>query len=117
METLLDFSTLSIEEVTGWLKVVDDCVKAPPANPVSTDGKLLFTEEQWLAHQKEKRKQEGSSLSKDCHRQQRKKSSDGSTDGGSGGKEGGGGSRECKATRDDTCLNCGHRNQWAENYR
>jgi hypothetical protein len=50
METLLDFSTLSIEEVTGWLKAVDDCVKAPPANPVSTDGKLLFTEEQWLAH-------------------------------------------------------------------
>jgi hypothetical protein len=37
--------------------------EVPPANPVSVDGKLLFTEEQWLARQKEK--QEGSSSSKD----------------------------------------------------
>jgi hypothetical protein len=46
METLLDLLTLSIEEVTGRLKAVDDHEEAPPANPVSADDKLLFIEEQ-----------------------------------------------------------------------
>jgi hypothetical protein len=45
MGTLLDLSTLSIKEVMGRLKAVDDRVEAPPANPISVDGKLLFTEE------------------------------------------------------------------------
>jgi hypothetical protein len=63
METILDLSTLSIEEVTRRLKVVDDREEAPPANPLFVDGKLLFGEEQWLARQKEKK--EGSSSSKD----------------------------------------------------
>jgi hypothetical protein len=48
METLLDLSPLSVEEVTGRLKV-DDREEAPPTNPISADDKLLFTEEQWLA--------------------------------------------------------------------
>jgi hypothetical protein len=46
METLLEFLTLSIKEVMGRLKAVDDREEALPANPVSTDDKLLFTEEQ-----------------------------------------------------------------------
>jgi hypothetical protein len=43
IETLLDVSTLSLEEVTGCLKVVDD------DNGESSDaeGKLLLTEEEW----------------------------------------------------------------------
>jgi hypothetical protein len=45
METLLDLSTLSIEEVTGRLKAVDDREEEPPTNPISANGKLLFTEE------------------------------------------------------------------------
>jgi hypothetical protein len=49
METLLDLSTLSIEEVTGRIKAVNDREEAPLANPISIDGKLLFAEEQWLA--------------------------------------------------------------------
>jgi hypothetical protein len=65
MEILLNLLTLSIEEVTGRLKAVDDHEEAPPVNPVSINGKLLFTEEQWLARQKEKKKQAGSSSSKD----------------------------------------------------
>jgi hypothetical protein len=104
METLLDLSTLSIEEVTGRIKTVDDREEAPPTNPVSVDGKLLFSEEQWLACQK--KKQVGPSLSKDHRRQPRKKSTGG---GGSGAKGGGDGDGECGVTRDDTCLNCGHR--------
>jgi hypothetical protein len=46
MKTLIDLPTLSIEEVTRQLKAVDDREEAPHANPVSIDGKLLFTEEQ-----------------------------------------------------------------------
>jgi hypothetical protein len=46
METLLEFLTLSINEVMGRLKAVDDREEASPTNPVSADGKLLFTEEQ-----------------------------------------------------------------------
>jgi hypothetical protein len=46
MEILPDLSTLSIEEVTGRLKAVDDREEVPPENPISVDGKLLFTEEQ-----------------------------------------------------------------------
>jgi hypothetical protein len=107
METLLNLSTLSIEEVTGRLKAMDNRKEAPPANPVSnpvsTDSKLLITKEQWLARQKEK-KREGSSSSKDCRRKPHKKSSDGGINGGKGG---GGGGGECKVTHDDTCLNCG----------
>jgi hypothetical protein len=116
METLLDLSILSIEEVTRRLKAVDNHEEASPANPVSIDGKLLFTEEQWLTCQKEK-KQEGSPSSKDRHRQPRKKSSDDSTGGGGGGKGGCGGGGERKATRDNTCLNCGHRGHWARGCR
>jgi hypothetical protein len=108
IETLVDLLTLSIKEVTGRLKAVDDSEEVPPANPVSTDGKLLFTEEQRLARQKEKKKQEDSSSSKDHHQQPHKKCSDGSTGGGGGGKGGGGGGGERKVTHDDTCLNCGH---------
>jgi hypothetical protein len=39
METLLDLLTVSIEEVTGQLKAVNDRKEGPPANPVSVDGK------------------------------------------------------------------------------
>jgi hypothetical protein len=51
IEMLLDFSELSIEEVTGRLKAVDNREQLPPSEPVTIGGKLLFTEEQWLARQ------------------------------------------------------------------
>jgi hypothetical protein len=43
IETLLDLSTLSIEEVTGRLKAVDDREEVPPTNPILVDDKMLFT--------------------------------------------------------------------------
>jgi hypothetical protein len=98
--------------VTGRLKAIDNREEAPPANPVFIDGKLLFTEEQWLTRQKEKKKQEGSSSFKARRRQPRRKSSDNGTDGDGSGKGG-----ERKATRDDTCLNCGRRGHWARECR
>jgi hypothetical protein len=45
IKTLLDFSELSIEEVTGRLKAVDNCKQLPPSEPVTISGKVLFTEE------------------------------------------------------------------------
>jgi hypothetical protein len=107
METPLDLSTLSIEEVTYRLKAVDDRDEAPPTNSVTSDGKLLFTEEQWLARQKGK-KQKGSSSSKDRRQQpcRQDKSSGGRGDGrAGGGKAGAGGDEECKATHDEVCNN------------
>ncbi|XP_025813021.1 uncharacterized protein LOC112890328 [Panicum hallii] len=89
IETLLDLSTLSIEEVTERLKAVDDRDEGVAGDPVSIGGKLLFTEEQWLARQKErKKKQDGSSSSKDARQQPRKKG--GSGDKPSGDKPAGG---------------------------
>ena len=57
---LLDFSELSIEEVTGRLKAVDNREQLPPSELVTIGGKLLFTEEQWLARQRERKKGEAS---------------------------------------------------------
>jgi hypothetical protein len=49
IEILLDFSELSIEEMMGRLKAVDNHEQLPPSEPITIGGNLLFTEEQWLA--------------------------------------------------------------------
>ena len=49
IEMLLDFSELSIEEVMGRLKAIDNREQLSPSEPVTIGGKLLFIEEQWLA--------------------------------------------------------------------
>jgi uncharacterized membrane protein YgcG len=75
IETLLDVSTLSIEEVTGWLKAVeDDGVETSAA-----EGKLLLIEEEWVEKNKKK---EGDG-------------SRGRSNGGCGGRGCGGGGRGC----------------------
>ena len=45
IETLLDMSTLSIEDVTGRLKTIEDRAKATAHT--TAGGQLLLTEEQW----------------------------------------------------------------------
>jgi hypothetical protein len=50
METFLDLDSLSIEEVVGHLCIVEQC-KKPPATK-ENGGRLLLTEEEWLAHMK-----------------------------------------------------------------
>ena len=99
--------------MTGRLKAVDDREEAPPTEPVAIGGKLLYTEEQWLARQKEKKKGEGTSAPKERRRRPRQKDKAG---GGRGSKAGGGGG-ERKANRDDTCLNCGRTGHWAKDCR
>jgi hypothetical protein len=59
---LLDFSELSIEEVTSRLKAVNNREQLPSSKPVTIGGKLLFTEEQWLARQRERKKGGGLGL-------------------------------------------------------
>jgi hypothetical protein len=58
-ETLLGFEQLTIEDVTGRLKAVQDREQAPDSEQGAAGGKLLYTMEQWRAFDKE----EGSGLS------------------------------------------------------
>jgi proline dehydrogenase len=51
IESLLDLSTMSIEEVIGRLKVVDGDEPRPLSGPITVSGKLHLTQEQWEACQ------------------------------------------------------------------
>jgi hypothetical protein len=64
IESVLDTTNMSIEEITGRLRAVEgrgDEEEADP--PTGAGGKLLLTEEQWLARMKDKQPGEGSSKS------------------------------------------------------
>jgi hypothetical protein len=49
IESLLDLSTMSIEEAIGHLKVVDGDEPQPLSGPITVGGKLHLTREQWEA--------------------------------------------------------------------
>jgi hypothetical protein len=49
IKSLLDLSTMSIEEAIGRLKVVDSDGPHPLSRGISINGKLHFTHEQWEA--------------------------------------------------------------------
>ena len=46
IEQFLDFEALTLEEVTGRLKAVDNRKEQALTEPVAINGKLLYTEEQ-----------------------------------------------------------------------
>jgi hypothetical protein len=58
IETLLDVSTLSVEEITGHLMASEDDPEPQPS--VLAGGKLYPTEEQWLERYKQKEEGSGS---------------------------------------------------------
>jgi hypothetical protein len=63
MDTLLDLDSLSIEEAVDHMRAVEQHKKPTPAK--ETSGRLLLTEEEWMAHMKTK---DGSrSSSGTCH--------------------------------------------------
>lgn len=108
METLLDFTDLTIKDVTGRLKAIDDRDQPPPSESVTIGGKLLLAEDQWHARQRERKKREASgsaSTSLTGHKRQPRKDKGPREHGGADG----GALSERKATRDDTCLNAARR--------
>jgi hypothetical protein len=79
IESLLDLSTMSIEEAIGRLKVVDGDEPQPPSGPITVGGKLHLTQEQWEACQGDRKKGESppSTGSRKCgkrHKAQRRPS-------------------------------------------
>ena len=120
IETLLDFDALTIKDVTGQLKSVQDRELADDSESVNTGGKLLYTAEQWRAF--DKKKEEAAGPSKDRRRRPRggkKNKPCGDRDGGGAGGGGaqadkaGGADGERKANRDDLCLNYHQAGHWA----
>lgn len=101
-ETLIDLSTLTLEDVTGRLKVAEDYAET---TTMTLGGKLLLTEE-WAAHMRERQIGEGSSES--CSR------------GGAGKHRGKAPQKMKKDGSDvthplnkDTCRRCGKTGHWA----
>jgi hypothetical protein len=58
IESLMDLSTISIEEAIGRLKVVDGDEPQPLSGPITVGGKLHLTREQWEACQGDGKKGE-----------------------------------------------------------
>jgi hypothetical protein len=106
---------ITIEEVTGRLKDVNNREQLPPSELVTIGGKLLFIDEQWLACQREQKKGEASgslALGSSSSRKRRPCKWDKARGGAPNGADG-----EHKATHDDTCKNCERTNHWAKDYR
>jgi len=66
IETLLDLSTMSIEEAIGRLKVVDSDEPQPLSGGISIGGKLRLTQEQWEVRRSDGKKGEPSSSTGGC---------------------------------------------------
>jgi hypothetical protein len=109
IETLLDISQLSIEEVIGRLKAADD-VETIPAH--TTSGKLLLTKEQWVERYKKKFAECGRGSSGSDRRGK------GCTCGrGRGSGDSRGGSNLSRPPPDDPCPRCGKKGHWARDCR
>ncbi|CAO2193121.1 unnamed protein product [Urochloa humidicola] len=72
IETMLDISTLPLEEVAGRFKSLQIEEEMESGGPVDIGGKLHYTAEQWHASQKEQKRGESSSSSRGRKRGPRK---------------------------------------------
>jgi hypothetical protein len=124
IESLLDLSTMSIEEVIGHLKVVDGDEPQPLSGPITVDGKLHLTQEQWEACQSDEKKGESPLSMGGRKRGKRHKASGGTQVEARGRAEGstrggtlGGAAGNQKPARDDACYNCDKRGHWAKECR
>ncbi|CAO2175864.1 unnamed protein product [Urochloa humidicola] len=114
VQIMLDLSTLTIEDATGHLKAVDDQDEEAPSGAINIGGRLYYTEESWLALQKEQKKEEATgSVSGRPHGSRKKNNKvpfphDGSSNEGE--------SEEGKdKDKDNTYHKCGKTGHWSRN--
>nr|CCI55340.1 PH01B019A14.9 [Phyllostachys edulis] len=121
IESLLDLSTMTIEEALGRLKVVDSDEPQRLSGPVTIGGKLLLTREQWAAGQGDRKKGEPSSTTGGRKRGKPRKDAQagarGRAEGDDRGGAQGGAAGKQKPARDDSCHNCGKPGHWARDCR
>lgn len=118
IETLLDVNELSLEEVTGRLRSVEQRKQrktAAASSRVDANGRLLFTEEEWLA-----KFRKAASLQDAAH----SSGSNGDRRGRGHGKKDDGAPKEAQpkpanpgGRNPGNCKNCGKRGHWAKDYR
>ena len=89
---MLDLSTLTIEDMTGRLRAVDECLEQMTA--MKESGKLLLTEEEWAA-----RRNSGKAASSSC--------------GGDGKHRGKASSEKKKQVDPNACQRYGKMGHWA----
>ena len=117
IETLLDVNELSVEEVVGRLRAIEQRKKKPASMGASSNvdkqGRLLLTEEEWMARLKLRESGDGSGSGK------RGKMRRGCGGGSSGGRDGKGqdGSGKPQERNPDNCANCGIKGHYAKNCR
>jgi hypothetical protein len=107
IESLLDLKTMSIEELTGRLKVCEEDDEDEPVG-VTNGCQLLLTEEQWRARMKGNDGSSGSGGG-GGNRRDKGRGRDGAHDKPRGGSAG--------AARDDECRYCGKLGHWARDCR
>jgi hypothetical protein len=88
IESLLDLSTMLIEEAIGHLKVINGDEPQPLSRPITIDRKLHFTREQWEACQGDGKKGESPPSMGGRKRGKRHKSRGGAQAGAQGRAEG-----------------------------
>jgi hypothetical protein len=104
IESLLDLKTMSIEELTGRLKVCEDAFLEDEPAGARGGRQLYLTEEQWHACMKG---QEGGGSSGGGGGKNRRNKGRDMRDKGHTGNNGSG------AARDDECRYCGKLGHWA----
>jgi hypothetical protein len=120
IESLLDLSTMTIEEALGRLKVIDSNEPQRLSGPVTISGKLLLSQEQWTFGQGDRKKGEPSSTTSGRKRGKRGKSRKDTQAGARGRAEGdaqGDAARKQKLARDDPYHNCSKLGHWGKDCR
>ncbi|BBN09933.1 hypothetical protein MPTK1_4g23850 [Marchantia polymorpha subsp. ruderalis] len=112
IESLLDLSTMSIQKLTGRLKMCDEHDDEDEEEDTG-GGKLLLTEEQWRPRMNQGAPSSGGGGNSSGKQNRNKgRGRDGARDKGHAGTGTGGG-----PTRDDECRYCGKRGHWARDCR
>jgi hypothetical protein len=124
IESLLDLSMMSIKEAIGRLKVIDGDEPHSLSGPITVNGKLHPTREQWEACQGDGKKGESSPSTGGRKRGKSRKVRGGAQAGVRGRAESsahggtpGGTASNWKPARDDACHNCGKLDHWAKECR